>query len=441
MTRTVSLRTLTGAVAATALLSSIATANITPQVPAANIAAVHLAPGEQVTVIADTPEVTPSAAPSEMPKSSFSPAPTSTPTVTVPPSPTAPASSPSSAPPSVSPSPGSASIYGSAIAGDTKANLRLDGNRVAHRFRATTTSTVTSVRWQQRGGSGYSLGTCGKVRVSLQADNGSGPSGTILGSGTYGPKCPSGGIFDLTTLGGATTAGQLYDIVFENTDPSPSKNYISVNEFFVYNGLTPRQPRFPDSDYAVLYGTTSWQVQSKYTADMDISYANGAHDGQSYIGMIGINGQAVYAATISGGSMVRETLGTPGFAVSTASVRVRRDHGTDPLSVSLISNGQVVGFGQVPASQVPQSAAGGDNGGSVWVTVTFPAVSFSGGELRLSTAASSAYTAAPIRDGSDSGFAPSLGFPDGAFQVSSNSGAMWAAAYSANVLDLQFYLR
>lgn len=332
-------------------------------------------------------------------------------------------------------------MFGSAINGDTKANLRLDGNRVAHRFRATTTSTITSVRWQQRGGSGYSLGTCGKVRVSLQADTGQGPSGTILGSGTYGPKCPSGGIFDATTFSAPVTKGQLYDIVFENTDPSPAQNYLSVNELFVFNALSPRQPRFPDSDYAVLYGSGSWSVQSKYTADMDITYSDGKHDGQAYIGMIGINGQAVYAANISGGTMVRETLGAAPFLVTQASVRVRRTSGNDPLSISLITSaGQVLGFGQVPASQVPQSASGGDNGGSVWVTVTFPAVAFGGGELRLSTASSSTYTAAPIREGTDSGFDPSLGFP-GLFQVSSNSGASWAGAYSPNVLDLQMYLR
>lgn len=434
-TRRLAIAFLSGVLATSAVGSAIA--------PAASITTVHLAPGQQLLVIADSPEpsavLTPS--PSATSDTSSGPSPTSSPTVAPTPRPT-PTPSPTIAPtPTPSPAVGTA-VWGSAVNGDTKANLRLDGNRVAHRFRASTTSTITSVRWQQRGGSGYSAGTGGKVRVSIQADTSSGPDGTVIGSsGSYGPAVPSGGVFGATTLSASVVRGQLYDVVFENTDPKPSANYISVNELFVFNAVTPRQPRFPDSDYAVLYGTSSWSVQSKYTADMDVTYADGSHDGQAYIGMIGINGQAVYAAPISGSSMVRETVPAAPFAVSTASVRVRRSSGSDPLSISLITtSGQVVGFGQVPASQVAQSAAGGDNGGSVWVTVTFPSVNFAGGELRLSTAASSTYTAAPIREGTDSGFAASLGFP-GAFQVSTNSGSTWAAAYSANVLDLQFALR
>jgi hypothetical protein len=73
--------------------------------------------------------------------------------------------------------------------------------------------------------------------------------------------------------------------------------------------------------------------------------------------------------------------------------------------------------------------------------VSFPATSFSGGSLLLTTASTSAYTAAPIRDGADSGFNASLGFPDGAFQVSTNGGSSWAAAYASAPLDVQFYFR
>lgn len=404
----------------------------------------NIRPVSDLAITIDCPSLPPS--PSASPATSSGPTPTPTPARTPAPTPTPSVAVPS---PTIAPTPtpsasaGGTAFWGSAIYADTKANLRVDGNRVAHRFRASTTSTITSVRWQERGGSGYSSGTGGRIRLSLQADAGSGPSGAIIGTpGTFGPKVPSGGIFDAVTMSGSVVKGQLYDIVFENLDPSPASNYISVNETFVYTAISPRQARFADSDYAVLYGTSSWSVQSKYTADMDVSYADGTHDGDAYIGMIGISGQAVYAGTISGSSQVRETLGAAPFLVSTASVRIRRTSGSDPLTVSLITSaGAVVGQGQVPASVVPATASGGDNGGSSWVTVNFPPTAFAGGELLLTTAASSTWTAAPIREGTDVGFAPSLGFPGGTAQVSTDNGGTWHEMYSAPVLDLQFALR
>lgn len=332
----------------------------------------------------------------------------------------------------------SSTLYGSAINADTKSNVQATG-KVAHRFVSPTTGTITSIRLQERGGPVYSGGNGGTYRIGIQGDANGVPSGSYIGTtATYAPgNSGTWDRFDVVTISAIVTKGDVLYVVVENT--GSASNYFSVNEIYTYSHLTPRQPRFADSDYAVLSYNGSWKTQTE-TADMDVTYADGSHAGQSYIGMIGINGQAVYAATISGSSMVRETLGTPGFAVTTASVRVRRTSGNDPLAVSIISGGNVVAFGQVPASNVPQSAAGSDNGGSVWVTVTFPAVSFSGGELRLSTPSSSAYTAAPIRDGAESGFAPVLGFPDGIYQVSSNNGATWADPYSGGILDLQFYL-
>ena len=97
----------------------------------------------------------------------------------------------------------------------------------------------------------------------------------------------------------------------------------------------------------------------------------------------------------------------------------------------------------VPASSVPASAAGGDNGGSVWVTVTFDAphtlVDGSSYNLRLTTAAGTAYTSAPIREGTDVGLR-SLAFRDGSGQSSSN-GTSWADLYAYSPVDIQFYFR
>ena len=175
-----------------------------------------------------------------------------------------------------------------------------------------------------------------------------------------------------------------------------------------------------------------------------MTYANGSHDGQGFIGMVGINGQAVYASAISGTKQAREHF-TPTVSrtVTQASVRVRRTTGSDPLTITLKQGSAVLAAGSVSAASVPQTVSGGDNGGSVWVTVTFPAVSLTAGvtyDLVLTTLSSSNYTAAAIREGTDVGFAPSLSFPDGIAQETT-TGSTWTLVYASSRMQLQFYFR
>jgi len=62
-------------------------------------------------------------------------------------------------------------IYGTGIGYDTKANLWIggsEGQKVAIKFKATTTSALNSVRFVQRGGTGYSLGTGGTKKTALK---------------------------------------------------------------------------------------------------------------------------------------------------------------------------------------------------------------------------------------------------------------------------------
>jgi hypothetical protein len=353
--------------------------------------------------------------------------------------------------PTPPPAPGATGIYGAAFNVDTKANLQVgwtDRAQVAHRFVASTTSALRSVRFQQRGGPIYSGGTGGTMRISVRPDDGAGaPSSTVLASATYVPGNPSGGWthFDAVSFGSPATLsrGTRYYIVFEDVDPNPIANYVSVNELFVYGAtLTPRQPAFPDSDYAVLYATpSSWSVQGKYTADMDLSYADGTHDGMAYI-----QNMTTYYGIISGASSVREhfTVGGGNRTVTKASVRVRRSSGSSPLTIRLETGaGALIEAVDVPASAIPVSAAGGDNGGSVWATVTFATahtlVDGTSYNLRLMTPAGTAYTAAPIREGSDVGLR-SVAFRDGSGQGSSN-GTSWADLYAYSPVDLQFFFR
>jgi hypothetical protein len=232
--------------------------------------------------------------------------------------------------------------------------------------------------------------------------------------------------------------------VFQNTNASPRSNFISVNETFIYGGvLSPRQPRWTDANYAVLgTGSGSWAVMGKYTADMDVAYSNGAHDGNGYIAA-----QIDYYGTISGTTrMIRERFTVSGSShkISTIAVRMRRSSGSSPLVIRLeSSSGALIDSVSIPASSVPATSPGGDNGGQVWVKASFgqshTLAKGSTYNIRLSTASGTTYTATPIRDGWDVGFR-SFVFNDGAAQKTTN-GSSWANLYQWAGLDLQFYLK
>ncbi len=343
-------------------------------------------------------------------------------------------------------------IYGSAIAIDTKDNLVVGGpslGKVAHRFRASTSSALTAIRWAQRGGSvGYSGGNGGSISISVQADVGGQPSGQPLASLTYVPNWPGGTwaqFYQQTFPSPAElSAGGLYDIVFEDTDPNPAANYISVNDVLIYHyAYSPRQVAM-GNDYAVLSSENDggWRLRSSDTAVMDLTYANGSHDGMAYI-----QAMAPQAAYISGAAqMAREHFTVSGSTrvVVAATVRVMRLSGTgsNPLIVRLEdgSGAEIESVG-IPAGSIPVSTVG-DTSGGTWLTAQFSSPhtlkSGSSYNLRLSTDSGVTYVAVPIREGTDSGFR-SYRFTDGDGQKTTN-GSSWANCYKYSPVDLQFYL-
>lgn len=321
-------------------------------------------------------------------------------------------------------------------------------SKVAHGFKATTTSALQSVRFSQRGGPGYSAGNGGTMKISVQTDNGSGyPSGSILASLTFEPGNPAGGwtTYKRYSFPSPATliAGRKYYIVFQNVDPAPRTNYISINNVVVLRGTTiPRQPAFADADYVVLSTARgSWAVEPAYTAVMDLTYTNGRHDGQAYIeAMI-----AQYGAISGTTRRVRETFLVSGGdrTISMVAVRVRRTGGGSPLLLRLETGaGTNIETVAIPASSVPLSAAG-SVGGEVWVTARFlnSHVLKNGARyhLRLSTDVGTTYTTTPIREGTDAGLL-SRRFTDGDGQRTTD-GVAWSNLYRWSPVDLQFYFR
>ena len=103
----------------------------------------------------------------------------------------------------------------------------------------------------------------------------------------------------------AVTKGQLYHVVFENMDPDPADELhqrqravrLRLDVEAPAAGLRRRGLCRPLRHPGV------WTVQAHYTADMDIAYANGSHDGVAYV-----QNMTEYYGTISGAAAVREHL-------------------------------------------------------------------------------------------------------------------------------------
>lgn len=349
-------------------------------------------------------------------------------------------------------------VYGSAIAMDSKSNWRVGPDGIlAHRFRASTTSDLLAIRFPQRGGpthadpsaDGYSSqnGDGGRMTIEVHADDGSGlaPDPTVLATMTIEPPNPTGNWetydrYEWDTPAGLT-AGDLFWIIFD--DPDSPDAYISVNHGFVFGSpLSPRQPAYPDADYAV-YGSTdagaTWDLAGQFTAVLDLEYADSTHDGQCYHQLM-----TDLWATISGNAQVRETLVVSGGDKTLDEVfgRLRRTAGVDDVTITVEQDdGTFIDSVAIPYSDVPISAPGSDNGGSVWAGGALGAAQTlldgQGYHIRFSCPSTSTYTMAPIREGTTEGLA-SFAFRDGHAEKTSDA-TTWVRMYPYDEVDLQWY--
>jgi hypothetical protein len=289
---------------------------------------------------------------------------------------------------------------------------------------------------------GYWGGNGGSMQVSVQTDNGGVPSGTVLASTNFA-NVGSWPIFPVIGFSPAPnlTAGVLYHIVFRNTDPSPLVNFISIDGTWVATPiLTPRQAKYPDSDWGQLMNTGSgWQIRPEYTPIMALTYANGASEGMGYMEVwVG------QAKTISGVAQAREAFTVSGGTrtISTLSVRLQRIAGSSPLTVRLErSDGSLVAQGSIAAAAFPSAIPG-------WATANFgSAVTLANGSsynLVLSSPSDSAYSIFVIRKGVEYSFPTTTYFADGHAQY--NSGTGWVAFDPGwrgplDEGDLQLYFR
>lgn len=351
-------------------------------------------------------------------------------------------------------------VVGPAIFGSSKSNQQVGGTdrrRVAHLFRADRTDTIVGIRQSFRGGTGgYSNGSGGTIKLSVQTVTGTTPSGTPLGTtgntATHVPGNPGAWTtYPELLLNVPVTTGQLVAAVYEDIDAAQDTNFCSLNELFNWGALVPRQPRFADSDYGVLVSINGgpWTVDAQHTPTMDVRYSNGHHQGQGYVGMIGgiapNTAQNPLALPISGNSKVKSTWQNDvPVTLSELGTFVRRDHGTDPLFITVRQGTNTLFEVQVPATSIPIATnSGADAPGLAVAKATSTPLLIPAGalEVRLSAAATSLYTVCPIRDGTDVGFDASVCWAPGSAFYCTDGGTVWTPVYSGSICEIPWYGR
>jgi len=339
--------------------------------------------------------------------------------------------------------------YGSGLGSDGLANTVVGGtwsNLVSYRLRAGHSGALQQIHvYLIPNHTGYSGGTGGTIQVTVNADDGTSahnPSSTILA--TYvlsNPLAATPSInFPIFVFPVPPTLvqGQLYHIVFTNIDASPATNYLSVDSLYYANPTTPAQPTVSDVDAAVLLSATGkpWTPRAGYTPILELDYQDGSSEFIGYMEVwVGV------PQIISGTNSVREMFTVSGTqkTVYTASIRVARTAGTDPLTLMLENaDGSVIEQGDIPAASMP----GTSPVSYTWATYTFSSAhTLVPGQtyyLQFAAASTSSYQAYPIRKGVAYGFKNTTYFPDGYAQFNQNGAwvgwTQWGVANRTTVI-------
>ena len=348
--------------------------------------------------------------------------------------------------------PRTSAVYGPGIAADALANTQIGGTscgcpnlRSSFRFRASGTSLVAFRMYLIIEKDGYAGGTGGSVVASLRPDDGTPthlPADTSLASVDV-PLEPFPNVRLAEPV--ALEAGELYHLVFENTDAQPTVNFVSLNSLFADPPIVPRQAQFTDVEWAQLmdYGD-GWELRPEYTPILQLEWADGRVDGVGYMeSWIGA------AKTVSGEARAGETFIVSGgdVNVSRVAVRLARLSGTGPLTIRLErGNGLRLAEGEIPASAFPVGEAGSP-AQSTWVawTVDPPVLllDLHRYNLELSTNSETRYQVHVLRKGVTVGFRPPSFFGDGSARFDPGTG--WVAFDPGwrgplDQADLQFYL-
>jgi len=345
--------------------------------------------------------------------------------------------------------------YGAGVGADGLSNTTIGPwqHMVSYRFRATHSGTLQrATGYLIPDKSGYAGGTGGTIQVSIKTDDGTdlhNPGGTTLATyyiqGAASLSSPARYFYVMKFLNPPTlNAHQLYHMVFQNVDGQPQNNFISVDTLYETYVQPSTPPAASDPDAAVLMTEmgSPWMPRAGFTPIYELDYQDGASEGIGYVeAWVGDQ------QNISGTHAIRETFTVSGsqFNVASASIRVARISGSDPLVIRLENaDGSLIDQGSVQASDIPSSNS--DAPLNAWATLRFstshtlvPGQTY---HLDFMASSTSTYQAIPVQKGNYYGFQSTTYFPDGYAQV--NTGGSWIGLSQWGTLnriddDLQFY--
>ncbi|MEM7275974.1 MAG: hypothetical protein AAF547_23055, partial [Actinomycetota bacterium] len=294
---------------------------------------------------------------------------------------------------------------------------------------------------------GYAGGTGGTVGITVAPDDGTGlpDEGSLFAGRSEVSFSLSGGAFAggdrgdfvRNTLLGSWTfsqpipvqAGQEYHIIFENLDPSPASNFISLDLVIdlLPDSLKGGDP-IPSPARRSEFGFVEDRGSGWFLADthdeghwrtpiFEVTYADGATQGQGFMQY-----EASDAFTLAGTSAIRTTITVPeDRSVSQLAARVAAQAGGTVILELTTLEGEVLRSVEVGTDGI------GNYRNAVWAEGDVEPLTLAAGEdyaLVVRAGAGYSGTVVPLQAGLAYGFSPKSVFPFGTAQISAD-GQSW----------------
>jgi hypothetical protein len=242
-------------------------------------------------------------------------------------------------------------IYGPGINASSKSDRTIPQNsaRGAYRWRATKDGRMVGFRIVYRtdnSNAGYSAGDWGRYRFRLYPDDRSSDHfpderRRPLAELTVSPRNLG---LDRSDSSIRThrwprppriVRGRRYHIVIDNVHPRKASNYLSFNQLYITGFSDRRVMQYRNADLAWLgsSGGSNWRNDGNHIPVLDVIYANGTHDGFSYVSVGGPRWRS-----IGGQNRVRERFTVRGRTkiIDGLGAVVQRTGGSGPLRLSIV---------------------------------------------------------------------------------------------------------
>lgn len=328
-------------------------------------------------------------------------------------------------------------------------NVPLRTNRAAYRFTADQSGEVDSIRLYyivNTSKSGYANGTGGTVGMTVAPDDGNGlPDESRLFPGRAEAAFGLNGgaiVGDRSEYVRDTLfrrwefsepvpveAGQDYHIIFQNLDPDPTNNYVSLD---LVIDLLPESLRGGDpipspatrNDYGFVESSSEgWRVADSHreghrqTPIFEITYTDGNTQGQ---GFMQYEARATFQLT--GTAAIRTTITVPeDRSVSELAARVGAQGGGSVILEITTMDGEVLRSVEAPTDALANYRS------AVWAEGTVDPLTLEAGtQYAFVVRAGQGYSGdvVPLQAGVNYGFAPKSVFPFGTAQTSPD-GSSW----------------